>query len=57
MSLKFIKDFSDDDMSADIEDAVVILRLKSNAFNFMLDLSKVEHYTEHFQCHWSNTRD
>ncbi len=48
MSLKFIKDFSDDDMSADIEDAVVILRLKSNAFNFMVDLSKVEHYTELF---------
>ncbi len=48
MSLKFIKDFSDDDMSADIEDAVVILRLKSNAFNFMVDLNKVEHYTELF---------
>ena len=44
MSLKLIKDFSDDNMSVDIEDAVVIFRLKSNAFNLMTDLDKAGRY-------------
>ena len=46
MSLKLIKDFSDDDMSVDIEDAVVIFKLKSDVFNLMTDLNKSEHYME-----------
>ena len=33
MSIKLIKDFSDDDMSVEVEDAVVIFNLKSNVFN------------------------
>ncbi len=46
MSLKLIKDFSDDDMSVDIEDAVVIFKLKSDVFNLMTDLDKAQHYIE-----------
>ncbi len=46
MNLELIKDFSDDDMSVEIEDAVVIFRLKSNAFNLMTDLNKAERYAE-----------
>jgi 2-(1,2-epoxy-1,2-dihydrophenyl)acetyl-CoA isomerase len=46
MNLKSIKDFSDDDMSVEVEDAVVIFRLKSNVFNLMTDFDKKDHYLE-----------
>ncbi|SHE21415.1 enoyl-CoA hydratase/isomerase family protein [methanotrophic endosymbiont of Bathymodiolus puteoserpentis (Logatchev)] len=48
MSLKLIKGFSDSDMSIDIEGAVVIFRLKSNAFNLMTDIDKKERYQKLF---------
>jgi len=46
MSLKLIKDFSDDDISVEVDDAVVIFKLKSDVFNLMTDLNKSERYME-----------
>ena len=46
MSIKLIEDFSDDDMSVEVEDTVVIFRLKSDVFNLMTDLDKAQHYIE-----------
>jgi len=46
MNLKTIKDFSDDDMSVEVEDAVVIFKLKTDVFNLMTDLNKAERYME-----------
>ncbi len=44
MSIKLIKDFSDDDMSVEVEDAVVIFNLKSNVFKLMTDSEKAERF-------------
>jgi len=46
MSLQLIKDFSNDDMSVEIEEAVVILKQKQNVFNLMTDLEKAERYMD-----------
>jgi len=46
MNLQLIKDFSNDDMSVEIEDAVVILKQKQNVFNLMTDLEKAERYMD-----------
>ncbi len=48
MNLKSIKKFSNDDMSIEIEDTVVIFKLKSDMFNLMTDLNKSEHYMNNF---------
>lgn len=44
MNLQLIKDFSDDDMSVEIDEAVVIFRIKNNVFNLMNDLDKADCY-------------
>ncbi len=44
MNLKSIKDFSNDDFTVEVEDAVVIFRLKSDVFNLMTVRDKAERY-------------
>lgn len=46
MSLKLISDFSDSDVSVEIDDAIVIFRFKKNVFNFMTALDKAGRYME-----------
>jgi len=46
MSLKLIQDFSDDDISVEIDDALVIFKLKNNIFNLMSDIDRAEQYIE-----------
>ena len=44
MSLPIINDFSDNNISVELDDAVVIFRKKNNIFNLMTDLDKADHY-------------
>ena len=46
MSLQTIKDFSDNNMSVEIDDAVVIFKLKCDVFNLMTDWEKTARYME-----------
>jgi len=46
MNSKLIKDFSNNDMSIEIDDAVVIFRIKNNIYNLMTDLDKADRYLE-----------